>query len=248
MRDELVVYWSPMPFELNKESWNLLYPEPVNLYADLVEKTDASAPIRFCPATKSNMKRTFSFNSSIEDVINFDTPSLKDFDDNSADGAAFPYNSKVSLTKLRKSSYPDHINVGYNLGWHFFCEEPVVAKMTAPYFPATSPTEKALFATGEFDIGQWFRPFNLDYHIPYSSKSFKINIGDPLFFLELATDKKIVFKRFIKNERITNIGFELSNSPKRYGVFQKISQKYDMFNKSKIREILLKEIKKELVE
>jgi hypothetical protein len=248
MRDEIVIYWSPVPFEPYLESWNFLYAAPVNIYSKLVEDTDSSAPIRFCPATKTNMKKIFSFNSTIDDEIDFSSNDLAFIDQSATNNSFLPYKSKVALRKPRQSSYPGHINVSYNLSWYFFASEPVVARMTAPYYPAVTPTKNALFATGEFDIGQWFRPFNLDYHIPYDSKSFKVNAGDPLFFLELFTDKQIVFKRFVTNDIIKNISFEMSDAPKRYGPLDKLVNRYKMFNMTKTREILLHEIQKNAVE
>lgn len=248
MRDEVVIYWSPVPFDPEHESWNFLYPEPQNLYSELIDRTTNSSPIRFCPATKSNMKKIFSFKSNIDDFIDLSRHSLENLDQNVSDNVFLPYDSKVSLKKARKSSYPGYINVSYNLGWYFFASEPVVARMTAPYFPAVTPTEGALFATGEFDIGQWFRPFNPDYHLPYESKSFNVKAGDPLFFLEIFTEKQIVFKRFVTNDIIKNISFEMAEAPKRYGPLDKLLNRYKMFNSTKTKEILLDQIKKNTVE
>ena len=248
MRDEIVIYWSPVPFEAYRESWNFLYPAPANLYSQLIDDTDKLAPIRFCPAIKSNMKKIFSFNSMIDDSIDLTAPKLEDLDNSATDGTALPYKSKVTLSKARRSSYPGYMNVSYNLSWYFFASEPVVARMTAPYYPSVTPTKNALFATGEFDIGQWFRPFNLDYHIPYDSTHFNVSAGDPLFFLELFTDKQIVFKRFITNDIIKNISFEMAEAPARYGPFDKLINRYKMFNATKSKEILLHEIRKNTVE
>lgn len=248
MRDELIIYWSPVPFDPERESWNFLYPEPQNLYSELIDRTTNSSPIRFCPATKSNMKKIFSFKSNIDDFIDLTEYPLENLDRARQDNDFLPFKSKVFLKKARKSSYPGYINVSYNLGWFFFASEPVVARMTAPYFPATTPTEGSLFATGEFDIGQWFRPFNLDYHIPYDAKSFNVKSGDPLFFLEIFTDKQITFKRFVANDMIKNMSFEMAEAPSRYGPLDKLINRYRMFNSSKSKEILLTQIKKNLVE
>lgn len=248
MNDELVIYWTPQPFVLSKESWNLLYQKPTNVYSELINMSFSKSPIRLCPATKDNLTKTFSVYSSIEDSVDLSNINLEELDKSTPIKQNLNIPSIIAWQKDRNSSFPGYLNFAYNLSWLFFSEEPVIARFTAPYFPSSSPAEGAYLAPGQFDIGQWFRPFNLDYHIPYSTKSFNINTTDPLFFVEIFTDKKVVFKRFIKNDVIDNIATEISVAPTRYAAFQKLSQRYDMFNKSQIREMLLKEIKKEVIE
>ena len=250
MRDELVVYWSPAPFNPEKDSWSLLYPEPKNIYTEAIRsktKTQEEG-LKICPSFKGNATRLFSFNSSIHENIDFSDMDLEDIDKNTPDNTYLTVPSRVGLRKDRNSSIEGHVNLTYNLSWSLFAEEPVVARMTSPYFPNTSPTKNSLLAFGEFDIGQWFRPFNLDYHIPYGSSSFEISPGDPLFFLELFTDKKIVFKRFVQTERMFAISREMAEARSRYARFSKLTERYHMFRQAKMREIVLAEIKKNLVE
>lgn len=248
MSDELIIYWTPQAFVTSKESWNLLYQKPRNVYSELIDMSSTKSPIRLCPATKDNLTKTFSIYSALEESIDFSDIDLEELDKNTPIQTNFNIRSVIALQKDRESSFPGYLNFSYNLSWLFFAEEPVIARFTAPYFPTSSPAQGAYLAPGQFDIGQWFRPFNLDYHIPYSTKSFNINTTDPLFFVEIFTNKKVVFKRFVKNAVIDNIATEMSSAPAIYTPFKKLSQRYDMFNKSQIREILLKEIKKEIIE
>jgi len=136
------------------------------------------------------------------------------------------------------------------MSWLFFCEEPLLARFTAPYFPPKSPAKDAILAMGEFDIGLWFRNFNLDYMIPDGSTNFDINIDDPLFYLQLYTNKKVVFKRFIHTDITQKLSEEFSQTSNRRGKKMGISfnKRYELSRKTMLPELVLNEIKKNLVE
>lgn len=248
MNNSIVVYWSPATFYPDNESWNLLYSDPVSLSEDLMNRSISKSQIRMCPALKKSLSNVFSFNSTINDYINLTDIDLKKIDKEILDYSLIPnIESKLFLRKSRESSYSDFINLEYNMSWLFFSEEPLLAEFTAPYFPATTPCPNAMMSLGEFDIGRWFRPFNLDYHIPYNAKAFNINVNDPFYFVKFKTDKKIVFKKFTLNKRLLEIAMEQASSSKRYGFGKNLIQKYRMFENSQMRQTILKEIKKELI-
>ncbi len=101
---------------------------------------------------------------------------------------------------------------------------------------------------GEFDIGSWYRTFNLDYHIPLDTKEMVFNQNDPLFYIEFKTDKKVILKRYMQSDTLFNIGREMVNSPSNYGRFKSLKEKYLMSKKAKMPEIILSEINKNLID
>jgi hypothetical protein len=111
-----------------------------------------------------------------------------------------------------------------------------------------SPVPGALFSGGEFDIGRWFRPFNADWHIPIEDGRFVIKKGDPLFYVELLTDKKVEFKRFTMTRKIMNILIECVESPMRYGRNLSLDTRYDMAEASGLPARVLREIQTNLIE
>ena len=135
----------------------------------------------------------------------------------------------------------------YNLSWIFVAEESLVMEFSPPYLPPYSPSPNSILASGEFDIGQWFRPINLDYHVPFENTYFKVKTGDELAYVRFKTDKKVVLKRFTMNQRLMNLYTEMSNVSARYNANKTLLQRYDMAKKSKIMSIVMKEVKANVV-
>ena len=246
--ETIKVYWAPYPFTDQDVQWNMLYRQPApvidNFYSDL---TDDPQIVR-CPVTRQSMKNIFSLNSNIEDIINFDSGLLEQLDkDDSDDRYPILVRSKVSLIRERKSSYKNFVNLGYNLSWIFFSEEPLVMRMAPPIFPVTTPTDGSILAFGKFDIGRYFRSINLDYHIPVTADKFSIKENQPLLFLEFETEKNIEFVRFKNTQLLTNLQKEFSDSPSRFGKNIPLIKKYEMAKRSDVLEIVLSEIRKNVI-
>lgn len=252
MNNEIVVYWAPATFDPSAESWNFLYREPNPLFLDLAfmkSKNERSGNIFSCPASNNFFKNIFSVKSNLKDYFSFP----EGFLEYTETIDVFPSDldwigNNVLLKKIRNSSYSGYADIYYNMQWIFFAEEPLTARFTPSYYPAKIPCEGALLASGEFDIGSWFRPYNLNYHIPIDAKTFSIDIDDSLFYIEFMTDKKIIFKRFNFTNSINALTNEFVSSPGRYGNFLPLYKRYEMAKKSKVLDIVLKEIKNNLVD
>lgn len=259
-KEPLIVYWSPATYESNQESWSFLYIEPVPLFSQVTQMRDpktGSDNIYACPAFKASTNNVFVLKNAVENTVVFPKGFLKDANDTIASSANYSTNSisfgnnlesKVFLNVLRKPSVKDYVNVLYNMSWLFIAEESVVAKITPPYYPYSSPANGAMLSIGEFDIGQWFRPFLLDYHIPMSTDKMTFLEGDDLCYIHFTTDRPIIFKRFMNTSTISKLQKECSEAGRRYGTFKPLSQRYAMAKKSKIKEQFISEIKKNLVE
>lgn len=259
--DPLVIYWAPASYESTTESWSFLYPEPVSLFSQLNLLRNSSSPgpetIYACPAHKDATHNVFVFKNSVENVVDLPKNFLKEVTEEIGKYSHYATNSisfgakldsKVYINAVRKSSFSGYVNLTYNMAWLFVSEDPVLAKFTPPYYPHSSPAEGAMLATGEFDIGQWFRPFQLDYHVPLSTTRLTFSEGNPLFYLHVLTDRPVIFKRYIRTSVISNLQEECTQSPARYGVFKSLTEKYAAVKRIKLKEQLMHEIKKNLVE
>ena len=248
MTKDLIVYWAPSKFTSFEEQWNMLYSEPTPVADSLVNNVTQGTQMVRCPATRAVLKNIFSLNSNIEENVDLTAVDLKLIaEDNTNDQYRLDLNSSVAIFKERASSFDGYVNITYNLGWLFFSEEPLTVKICSPYFPTTTPVSGSIMSVGEFDIGRWFRPFNIDYHIPTESESFKIKLGDPLAFLEFKTDKKIIFKRFKPTPEILALSREFSDSSANYGIKKTLKQRYEMAKRSGVMSLVSSEIKKNLV-
>lgn len=245
-KDTITVYWSPSAFNKDDTNWNFLFSNPVSALADLNIIRNKSLKNMFtCPAYTQSMKNVFVFKNCLPERIQLD----KEF---FIPKEEYPYNhferSKILLSEQRPSSLENHINAIYNMGWLFFADEPVEARFTAPYFPTVSPAEGVMLATGQFNIGQWYRDFHLDYHIPYGTKELIFEEDQPVFYLEVRTDKKVVFKRYNLTKELRKVANECAASSDNYGRNKPLSHRYNMFNKSMSSERILSYIKQNLVE
>jgi hypothetical protein len=247
-KNTITVYWAPSIFTTNDPSWDMLYTEPKFLMEELNKKNKHDGLMIKCPAIKQNLKNVVSFNSAIDDVFSLPGDKMKNIAFTETALEPIETTSKLFFAKMRKSSMDGFINVKYNMNWTLFADEPLEMRFTAPYFPTASPTENSYLASGQFNIGKWFRELSLDYHIPLESKQFSIKRGQPLFFAEFLTDKKIVMKRFQISPRLKSLLQETAQSTSRYGKFKTLLDRYKMAHDARIPEIVLNEIKKNLID
>jgi hypothetical protein len=245
--EAITIYWAPSKFTTEQQSWNMLYSEPRSLLTSLHLNNKHKGGIVKCPAVKNMFKNIYSFDSTVTDSFSLDPKVLSSIAYTETEREFIPTDSKLYIEKSRKSSIDNFINISYNMGWIFFASEPVTARMSAPYFPTAEPVEGAMLAAGEFDIGRWFRPFVLDYHIPVSSKKFTVKKDQPLFFLELKTDKKVIFQRFELTKKLDGYLNEAVGAPANYQRRLSLLERYKMAHGASIPKMILNEIRKNLV-
>jgi hypothetical protein len=246
--DTITVYWAPSKFTTEAQSWNMLYRNPRSILSSIHLNNKPKGNMGKCPAVRDTFKNVYSFDSAIYDSFELSPDLMKQIAYTDSEREFIPSESKLYIEKARKSSIEDYININYNMGWVFFASEPLIAKMTAPYFPPVGPAKNAFLAAGQFDIGRWLRPFVLDYHIPLSTNLFKIEESQPLFFLELLTDKKIIFKRFELTPRLDGYINEAVGAPSAYQKKQSLLKRYQMAHSAGVPKMILNEIRKNLVD
>jgi hypothetical protein len=250
-KDTLTIYWSSLNYNPNQKSWSMLYREPESLSSLLRrQKTVYTLGMFACPASNDFLKNIFVFKSNIDDehIIPVDYLSTINSLEPYEEKDFIETNGKISMFKTHPASIEGYTNLTYNMSWALFADEPVVCRFTAPYMPHTTPGEGVILSSGKFDIGQWYRSFFLDYHIPLTTNVLKFKENDPLFYLEVETDKKIEFKRYFISPKLHTLSEESVNAPFVYGRWKSLKQRYEMASKTKYREQVLSEIKKNVVE
>jgi hypothetical protein len=251
-KDYVTVYWAPAPFVQEESSWSLLYSEPVNMVSELLKvKSVENKPKNFqsmfgCPAYAEAMKNVFIVKNVLENTI--DMSKIVSSLQNPNYPVYFNNLGPLQIKVQREPSITNYTNINYNLGWLFFADEPLEAKFTAPYFPPETPGEGVMLSVGQFDIGSWYRDFNLDYHVPSKTKILTFKEDQPLFYVDFKTDKKIVLKRYKLTKELKNMSEEFVRSRERYGKFSSLQHRYSMSKKSMMPQQILSEIRKNLVE
>jgi hypothetical protein len=251
MNNEIVVYWSPSVI-----GWEMLYEEPKSIYSDIKNKVNRNlhkknSNMLACPASNDVLQNVYVIKSTIDDYYTLPVEYLKELEQLEfiAEEIMLPGNkNKIAFSVMRQSTLEEYWDIEYNLHWVFFAEEPLKMKVTSPYFPHNAPAPGAFVTAGQMDIGQWFRNINLNYFVPKTATSMEFKVDDSLMYLEFMTDKKIVFKRFQITPLIESILQETAESPSRYGTHLPLVKRYEMAKKSKLRERVLTEIKKNLIE
>lgn len=250
MADEITVYWTPHPVMQSVESWHFLYKTPEPVVKKIID--EQGGDMRTCPAVKKLLKNTFTFNSMVKDNFKYDNKVAAEMAVNMEleENTPIPAFSqhRVPFVMPRPSSLSGYINAVYYMSWLFFSEESLEANFTAPYFPPKVPAEGALFSPGMFDIGRWFRPVPLDYHIPISTDEVHIDEGDELMYVQFLTDKKINLRRFEMNEELWSLAEECIWAHKMYGAHWKLEERYELGENSQLRQRIIKAIKKQLLE
>lgn len=248
----ITVYWSPFPFTKESSQWNMLYREPEPVLSDLKlnrRKTNKGlSNFWICPTFVESLSNVYQVKNNID--LDYSLPMDEINKKQNIDGEkTFSVNTgKISLLAVRESSLKNYVNLNLNMTWLMFAEESVNVKVSAPYFPTANVGDGVLVATGEFDIGTWYRPFNYDMHIPLTTTELKFKKDEPLLFFEFMTDKKIILKRYVMNDYLEELSKECVDFWTRFGSNIKLIDKYKMFEQSKMREIILKEIKNNLID
>jgi hypothetical protein len=245
---EIIVYWSPFPFTKETSQWNMLYRQPESLLSNLRLNRKKTDSISFwsCPVFIDTIKKTYQIKNNFD--MDYVLP-IDEIIENQEKTEQFDINiGPVSLRAERKPSLENHINLSLNISWIMFADEPVEVKLTAPYFPPVTPGEGVMLAPGQFDIGSWYRPLNIDYHIPITTTELKFKKNDPLLYLEFLTDKKIVFKQYNFTKYLRELAQECIGYHTRYGKNIPLLEKYYVFKQSRMRELILKEIQNNLID
>jgi hypothetical protein len=245
-KDYINVYWSPQstPDISHVGEWNMLYPEPTILFNELLERRmrDAGVDTYFsCPATNDKFKKTYVFKNALPSSYEFDFTEGKKYFTHTS-------NTYVNYDVLRNPTISDGPLVNLNLYYSFFSDEPLEGVFTPPMLHKPQYTQYGTCVPGQFDIGRWFRPYPLEVQMWDKKGVFHLEDEEPIFYLELKTKKKINLIRYKMNGTISHYLASCSNSKKVWGAGVSLEKRYDRFMKSKMREMILTEIKKNVLD
>lgn len=237
----ITIYWSKLGLQDFASS-----PSPVRY--DVFQKNIESSYFYTCPAFKDSMHNVFSIKANKSFYFNFDSNELKNqyssilhsdrYDDLKPIGP--------NLYIARDPQLKNHVNIIYDQSFIFFADQPLEAKFTAPYLPPTSPSSKSMLAQGQFNIGQWYRRYNLEYFVPIETDSWSYDVGDSLFFVEFKTDKQIIFKEYEheKSTFLQNTEQDLVNTLHTMPKGSSLLTRYNMFNEKRLAKQIIAEIQK----
>ena len=130
----------------------------------------------------------------------------------------------------------------------FFSEEPMDIFLSAPYFHQSKYTQYGSILPGEFNIGQWFRPYFFEVQMWNSKGEFHVGANEPIFYASFLTNKNVELKRFNYNDTLRSYSAALLEGNKMFGRGQSLLSRYHRFNSIGMRERILKEIHNNVID
>lgn len=251
-KEPLIIYWSPYSSAGTSEplvgEYNLLYPDPENIYSSLVRRMPESKNDRSiqtymsCPAASARLKNMWVFKAPFTMEYGYD------FSD--------PENPQVwNITEgyfaakvNRKSVIKDAAIISFSIKHMLFSEESITPLFGPPVMFRPQYMNYGTSVPGAFDISKWFRPHVFEVQMWEQVGTFKIEEGEPLFTVEFITDRPIKLKRFAMSKALIEYADSCVDSHRYFGRWLGLQKKYDIFTKSKMDKLVLKEIKNNLVD
>jgi hypothetical protein len=231
--NEVVIYWSPLsvPAVESLSRLNMMWGKPVPLLT-LVKP----GSYKKCSGAKNFFKNTFTFLNPLDVSISVDTNT-------------WTYETNLDAWMLRNGDVPiqGEVAVDYDFSWLFFCEEPMTMKVTPPYLHNTLAQQYGTIASGHYDISKWFRAVGPAYLLWEGNNFLSIKKGDPSFYIEFLTEKKVILKQFESNEEINQMAKQTAQL-KRVFPFESLETIYDRFINGNRHKRLLKLIKENLLD
>jgi len=247
----MVVYWS-VPHLPNKNFYRTPYylnvKEPQPLSNELAHLTNVIAKndsFFKCPCyheflkNKFVIKSPFSYNLTWTNVKGNKSVSSDLYDQEFFDKHVTVRDVNIGLVNLL---IDNHI---------FFSEEDCEMEVTPPYLSYSDFSSKTIYVPGSYNISQWFRRLDLTFLIKEPNQKITINQDDAIMGLNFKTNQKITFKKFYFSDRMSEI-YNYCLNQKAYNQDKNIktylNKVYNLFKQSKLKNVLLKEIKSNLME
>jgi hypothetical protein len=238
------VYWAPFSYgDVEGVDWSYLYPDPKILYNELLSgKTGEDNGSFFaCPAVKSKFKKTLVFKNPFDCSYEYDyTENNKIFN---PIGENF-----LSVTRERPNAITSGPIVEFPLRYALFSDEPLDAVFTPPFFSKPEYTQYGSVMPGEFNIGKWFRPYVVEMQLWSNKGNLELKANEPLFYVELRTERKINLQRFNPTSTLQNYSRSNVSLTKIFGAGKTLDFRYNKFSNASMREKILTEIKKNIVD
>jgi len=244
--DFITVYWAPAmshEVELHRE-FNMLYAEPENMFSYLTSKrseNDQSKSMMVCPAFKDKMKKTFFFKNSVECNFSYETS------DNGQvyfrDNKAFP----ETVQSIRAPGLSFGPTIVVNFPYIFFSDSDLEASFSSPFFHPQGYSKYGAVIPGKFNIGSWFRPYATEIQMWNNSGELIIKEDEPIFYVEFLTNKKIKLVRFKYTKKLLTYAQHCVDAPPIFGRHLPLTARYKKFKESRMRDVVLKEIKENII-
>jgi hypothetical protein len=242
MSRKINVYWAPVYNSLTDMQMSTA--APLNLKKELLLDRDRENPTGGffrCPATTSVLDHTYVWKtptaSRAEFKITEDDVLMKNNDE---------YGDIFSWFINHKPTLKDNLLVKFTYNIVFFADEDVEVLYTAPYFSYAPHTQYGSVVPGKFNVGSWFRPFNIEINLWSGVRYIEIRENEPLAYFTFLTDKDINLQQFKMSETTDKIAKSTIQSTQWFNK-RTMLDRYKMFKERRLRSVIINDIKNNLV-
>lgn len=239
MSEHINIYWASGHY-INFDNgllWEILYKEPESLYKSLSKNIDKESKETFfqCPSFKDLASETFIIKNPLDIDIKINNGEVFETTKN-----------RLNCAVLHSPSIKNNILVQPQIHYIFFAEESVEIDITPPFFHNVGYSQQAATVPGSMDIGSWFRQVSIEMNVWEDSGALSIKENEPVAYIRFNTKKKINFKRFTMNKNLFDIAQSCSTSSN-WEPKVSLLKRYKRFKDAKIQDLVLREIRKNLV-
>jgi hypothetical protein len=136
----------------------------------------------------------------------------------------------------------------FRIQYLFISEDSLEMSVSSPHFSDGEFTNNAMIVPGKYNIGEWARPVDCTFILKEGIDTINFNKGEDWLYLNFHTNQKIKLQKFMISDSLTQMIISNIDSKmyEKKGIFS-LSKYYDMYKKSKMKDIILKEIKRNLI-
>lgn len=239
----MIVYWAPWTI---KHLTFVEYPEVTRLakssFGNLKNVTEIGRSYHRCPAVQDYVKNVFELRSPVDfEIIR------------NPDGVGF-HTNHYSQDFWNDFVYVrDNNTLSFNIFYFFIPESNLTIESSSAHFTDNDFTNKTMIIPGKFDAYRWMRPIQCSFVIKSDVDRIKINRGDPLIYIRMVTDDNIKLKKFMCSEHLAkiisdNLMIKHKNAALMPYTPVKMIEWYNMFETSRIRKVIMNEVKQNILE
>jgi hypothetical protein len=238
-RKPIIVYWSYATTRQNYPFMRLLDSKPQSLFKEMF-KDEVGASYKndrysSCPSARILMNNMFFCSLPFDAEVHLSDGNIV----SSSHDGWWMISAEPMMNRTR---------LDFDMGWTFFCEEPLEIEVTPPYMHKSTSSE-GFMAAGILDIGRWFRSVNLTWILEKDQKSLSIKKEEPLIYFKFKTDRKVIFKEFVPTDITFSAFMAVPRHSRAIGKLEPtLEKRYNLFAKTKMAKLLLREIKENLVD
>jgi hypothetical protein len=242
------VYWAPhsTPNDNGIGNWNMLYEDPetaLKSWAPFDIKDGRESSFIKCPAFQNLAKNIYVFKFPIDSSYSYKAHS-NDVNQIEVNPITPQF---IALTVPRDKTMTTGPSIEMSLRLHMFADEPLEVMLTGPYLHKAEYMKSGFLTSGQFDIGQWFRTLNAEIQLYGDEGEIHFKKDEPLLYVKFLTDKKINLHRFEMTEELDTYSRKTINAKHTFGYRLTLPESYNIFNRSRTRDIVLKKIKENLI-